>query len=331
MEPDNLHITDRTKPFISVVIPTYRRLRKLQCAVQSVLSQSYQDWELIVSDDEEPAGQSWHYVQSLAATDKRIKVIRNTFGHGQSSNTNNGILEARGDWVKFLHDDDTLLSSCLEDFAQVAVNVPENVVLISADGAAPEDHSSFRATRKSSMQIRTYCGDAVLYGMYLQDDVGGTVPSSIMMRRSLVHRGVLFENNRHIPTAIDSLFKAKALTQGDLVHIDKQLYVKSGANTSSITGSLDWHVLDSEFLILREIIAPLIAPRLHPPPLPVVKGQVILIRALHRLKYGFYREGFQMLLSVHNPQSWLLTMEWVTRRLFPSLCQRVKGEISLLS
>jgi glycosyltransferase involved in cell wall biosynthesis len=89
-------------PKISVVIPTYNRADKVQNGIESVLTQTYSDLEVIVVDD--------------GSADDTGKVLANTFGdriryyyqanQGASAARNKGITEARGEWIAFLDSDD---------------------------------------------------------------------------------------------------------------------------------------------------------------------------------------------------------------------------------
>lgn len=49
---------------ISVAIPTYRRLPMLRRAIESVFAQTYADWEVVISDDEAPSGETWDFSRS---------------------------------------------------------------------------------------------------------------------------------------------------------------------------------------------------------------------------------------------------------------------------
>jgi glycosyltransferase involved in cell wall biosynthesis len=99
---------------VSVVIPTFKRLTLLKRAIDSVYRQTWQNWELIVTDDENPPGKTWDYLSALAATDARVRVSRNPGPHGQSGNINNGLKLVQGRWVKILFDDDVLKPECIE-------------------------------------------------------------------------------------------------------------------------------------------------------------------------------------------------------------------------
>ena len=89
-------------PRVSVIVPTYNRAGLLARALQSVLAQSWTDFEVLVVDngstDETP---------SIASTftDARIRWLR-VETRGASAARNAAISEARGVWVAFLDDDD---------------------------------------------------------------------------------------------------------------------------------------------------------------------------------------------------------------------------------
>src|SRR5690606_15096060 len=67
-------------PFITVAIPTFHRVELLTRAVESVLAQTYADWELVVSDEEEGEGEAWLYLQSISRHDPRIRPVKNKIG-----------------------------------------------------------------------------------------------------------------------------------------------------------------------------------------------------------------------------------------------------------
>src|SRR5262249_12631307 len=117
-------------PFITVAIPTYRRLRMLRRAIESVFSQTFTDWEIVASDDEAPPGETWKFLETLARSDPRVKPVRNGGPHGPSFNHNTALKVARGEWIKILHDDDVLKPNCLEVLARI-VRERQGVIAVS--------------------------------------------------------------------------------------------------------------------------------------------------------------------------------------------------------
>ena len=92
---------------ISCIISTYNRAHLLAIAVDSVLNQTYQNWELLIVDDQS-TDDTPRLVREYQKADPRIKYLRNT-GKGLPSARNFGIRAAKGEYIAFLDDDDISL------------------------------------------------------------------------------------------------------------------------------------------------------------------------------------------------------------------------------
>ena len=97
---------------ISVIIPIYNSIHKLEKCVDSVLCQTYTDFECILVDDGSYDG-SGELCDKLANQDVRVKVIHKPNG-GVGSSRNAGLLIAQGEWIVFVDSDDYLLQNHLE-------------------------------------------------------------------------------------------------------------------------------------------------------------------------------------------------------------------------
>jgi len=100
-------------PTISVIIPTYNRSNLLKRAINSVLNQTFKDFELIVVDDNS-ADDTKEVVNRFGAGDSRIKYIRHKRNKGGSAARNTGIKHAKGEYIALLDDDDEWLPEKLE-------------------------------------------------------------------------------------------------------------------------------------------------------------------------------------------------------------------------
>src|SRR5215213_6007654 len=97
---------------VSVVIPCYNQARFLGEAIESILSQGYSDFEVIVVDD--GSQDDTEKVASRYATeDSRVKLVRQE-NRGLAGARNTGLAEARGEYVVFLDSDDRLVGGALE-------------------------------------------------------------------------------------------------------------------------------------------------------------------------------------------------------------------------
>lgn len=99
-------------PKISVIVPVFKGEEYLGACLDSILAQSFRDFELIVLDDGSP-DHSGDICDEYARRDNRIRVI-----HKQNEGINRtrlrGVREARAEWVTFSDDDDTMEPDALE-------------------------------------------------------------------------------------------------------------------------------------------------------------------------------------------------------------------------
>lgn len=90
---------------VSIIMPTYNCGRFIAETIESVLEQSYPDWELIISDDCS-TDDTVEIVRSYQAGEPRIRYIRNERNSGAAVTRNAALREARGRWIAFLDSDD---------------------------------------------------------------------------------------------------------------------------------------------------------------------------------------------------------------------------------
>lgn len=101
-----------TIPIVSVIVPTYNRAHFLTEAIESVLTQTYQDWELIIVDDGS-ADDTKALSDQCARRDHRIRVIHQA-NSGVAKARNAGLRAATGRYIAFLDDDDRWVPEKLE-------------------------------------------------------------------------------------------------------------------------------------------------------------------------------------------------------------------------
>ena len=99
-------------PTISVIIPVYNTEKYLHRCIDSVLAQTYQDFELLLIDDGSKDS-SGTICDEYAAKDTRVRVFHKENG-GVSSARNVGLDNAQGEWITFVDSDDEALSCALE-------------------------------------------------------------------------------------------------------------------------------------------------------------------------------------------------------------------------
>ena len=119
-------------PEISVVVPVYKAEAYISRCIDSILSQTFSDFELILVDDGSP-DRSGAICDEYARKDPRIQVIHKQNG-GVSSARNAGLDVAQGKWITFVDSDDYVLETFLEDLYDIRFDVIiTGHVIVNAD------------------------------------------------------------------------------------------------------------------------------------------------------------------------------------------------------
>ena len=173
----------KNEHLISVVIPVYNRAWLIEESVRSVLSQTCQDFEIVIVDDGSkdatPA-----VLERLVKGDRRIKCLQHPVNRGAQAARNTGIRAARGRWIAFLDSDDRWLRESLEVRLQLASERCIQVVhseceILYAGSAVPE-------------RFGTPAMTGSIYRQLLQKP-GPTFPSLLVSKEALVRIGYLDE------------------------------------------------------------------------------------------------------------------------------------------
>lgn len=102
-----------TQNLVSIITPNYNCGRFISQTIESVLAQTYTDWEMLIVDDCSTDG-SYEIALEYAAKDSRIKVFRNEQNSGAAISRNRAIEESKGEYLAFLDSDDLWMPEKLE-------------------------------------------------------------------------------------------------------------------------------------------------------------------------------------------------------------------------
>src|SRR5215216_5660541 len=120
------------RPLISIITPVFDTpIERLHEAVESVLAQAYENWELILVDDGSTNTDLIHTLPDIAARDARISVAALGTHGGISAASNHAIALARGEWLTFLDHDDVLEPDALFQIAKLLQTHPEADLIYS--------------------------------------------------------------------------------------------------------------------------------------------------------------------------------------------------------
>jgi glycosyltransferase involved in cell wall biosynthesis len=172
-------------PKVSVVIPTYNRAGFLRLAVQSVLNQSFGDFEILIVDD---ASEDDTPAVVAGFADARIRYIRHERNRRIAGTRNTGIVNSAGDYIAFLDDDDEWLPSKLAQ--QVAA-------LDSSAGSVGAVYTAFAqvdvATQQIFRTIKPRKRGHILHELCIRNWIG--TASTVCLRRQCLDEVGLFDES----------------------------------------------------------------------------------------------------------------------------------------
>jgi glycosyltransferase involved in cell wall biosynthesis len=129
MRNDSKTSNANTLPHVSVIIPTHNREEMLHRAVDSVLRQNYEDFELIIVSDGS-TDNTEHIVEAF--NDPRITLLKHKTSRGASAARNTGMRIAKGKYIAFLDDDDEWTVNKLEVQMPIIENSSQETGLVYA-------------------------------------------------------------------------------------------------------------------------------------------------------------------------------------------------------
>ena len=158
---------------VSVIMPTYNRAIYIGRAIKSILDQKYNDWELIIIDDNPQESSARIDTEKVVKSfsDNRIKYIKNEKNLGGAATRNVGIFASKGEYVTFLDDDDMYLPLKLE--IQVKSMIENKWDVSVMDGATYSfDDESLISVRHQ--KITNSMTKDELIRVHLQSHISGT-------------------------------------------------------------------------------------------------------------------------------------------------------------
>ncbi len=140
-------------PKISVIIPVYKAEKYLNRCIDSVLAQTFSDFELILVNDGSPDN-CGAICDNYAQSDSRIRVIHQQ-NSGQAAARNNGFANSRGEWIHFVDSDDLIHPQILE-FLYKAVTKSNSLIsmcnMMESD-SLPKDFLNIKTFEAQDLHI----------------------------------------------------------------------------------------------------------------------------------------------------------------------------------
>lgn len=246
-------------PTVSICLPVYNGEKFLAQAIESVVQQSYRDFELLIIDDCSTDG-SFEIIEQFRGSDNRIRYIKNAQNLGLFNNYNECIKQATGQYIKLFAQDDIFHPNILERMVDVLQKRPE-VALVSCtkgwvgehgERIEPGNEMALRTLRPFDVDTQKPAEEAILDSFQRFVNWLGE-PSTVMFR------------NEHKSTGFDVRFRQigdleywyRILQNGDYYFLSDELcrFRKHAGSTTnrngrSLSALLDWFLLGSKYRYL---------------------------------------------------------------------------------
>lgn len=171
---------------VSVCIPTYQHAVFLPTAIESVLRQTFEDFELIVVDNAS-TDNTEEVVSRYVKSDPRVRYFRNASNLGMVGNWNKCLEYSAGDYVKILCSDDVLAPECLQVAVEALDRLP-NVGLVTCGRQVVDENLGFLHVLQFSETAGVWSGeDAIRRSLEKLNPIGE--PTAVVFRRRLAARG----------------------------------------------------------------------------------------------------------------------------------------------
>lgn len=146
-------------PELSIIVPIYKVEKYLDECIQSILHQTFTDFELILVDDGSPDACP-QMCDAIAEQDSRVRVIHQKNG-GLSAARNTGIEAAHGNWLGFVDSDDFVAPDFYEKLYNAAVNADADCAVCSVqltheDGSRMDTPPQWKAYGGGGIQARMF-------------------------------------------------------------------------------------------------------------------------------------------------------------------------------
>lgn len=169
---------DTTSPLVSIVIPAYNIEAYLPRCLDSLLAQTFEDFEAIVVNDCSPDGLS-AIAHRYALRDTRVRVIDKPVNQGTMAARRTGVEAARGTFLVFCDGDDTMPPKAIEQMLQL-MDGETDMLLCGVRMLWPNGHISYRPRLKAPLEP----GLDAMYGAFVRQRITWYLCAG-MFRRSL--------------------------------------------------------------------------------------------------------------------------------------------------
>lgn len=223
------------KIFFSIILPTYNRANLISKAINSVVYQTYQNWELIVVDDGSKDNTK-DIVEKFEKEDNRIIYLYQK-NKERSAARNNGIQNSNGEFICFLDSDDLYHKTHLKEFEKLIIK-----------------NKFQKGLYFSGLSYGKYCNEQEEYNLLYSNNIEFVLINTIGTPRACIPKELLKENlfNENIRISEDKELWVRILKNNPLFFHRQKTFIEIEHNERSVNLGSEFENLKTlRFIILK--------------------------------------------------------------------------------
>lgn len=207
---------------ISVVIPVYKVEKYIDACIQSLLAQSYRDFEIVLVNDGTPDRSAVFAKEILESQNDIPYQVINTENRGVSAARNTGIEYANGDQIVMIDSDDVIDVNFLFDFAALVKAHPGANIFSCGFTVVDEDHCH-TFSHKDGMKTKVLTReDSQLAFFYRR--IKFLLPTLMLKRSFLIENKIIFDERVRYSEDVQFIWRCLAYNYREVVHLYKNNY-----------------------------------------------------------------------------------------------------------
>ena len=215
---------------VSIIIPVYNVEKYLSQCINSILNQTYKDFEIIIVDDGSTDG-SLKICKDFAQKNKNIKLIAQK-NSGVSVARNNAMNYIQGEYLLFVDPDDYIENECLEILVENMEKTQANIALFGYKEVYDEDIKGNDEIKLLSLEDNSVVNGQEVANMMLRYEVKGYLWDKMFRTKEIKKLGMEFEKERYIQDWFP-VFK-QVLNSDKIVYIKRALYNYRQRSSSTV-------------------------------------------------------------------------------------------------
>lgn len=232
-------------PQFSIIIPVYNRAKHIQRCVESVLDQKIQDFEILIVDDGSK-DKTVEKVNEIIKQNHKVRLFKFEENQGRCAARNEGLKNAKGDWICYLDSDDVYYPDHLEVIAEMIEKNPNHKAFATSqhiNGSRKED----RIKNSSNSVIALSLNDFI-------------EKNPLTANQICVHRSIEVKwSNERIPISEDLLYFRELVLETNIIKTPKVTtnlidHEERTMNNASVDNFVKYNIMTAELFVSRHII-----------------------------------------------------------------------------